>query len=87
MHSGDGFPIVTPETAMGEVIASMTGYERKGAAGVVDEKGELIGIITDGDIRRRVGKDSGDLRGTAKDLMSLRPKLLMPRSWLKRLCF
>ena len=53
MHSGDALPLVGPSTPMMEVLAEMT---RKGfgCVGVVQDE-KLIGIITDGDLRRHMG--------------------------------
>lgn len=52
MHRG-GLPLVPPGMAMGDVIRVMTGG-RFGLAGVVDGDGGLLGVITDGDLRRHV---------------------------------
>ncbi|MEO0336755.1 MAG: KpsF/GutQ family sugar-phosphate isomerase [Pseudomonadota bacterium] len=73
MNTDDELPLVGPETPVSEVIVVMTGYG-KGTAAVVNDSGELIGAITDGDIRRCVGKTKGHLTGTAKDILSPNPK-------------
>lgn len=74
MHSGDGFPIVTPTTNMREVIAMMTRKEVRGVAGVVDATEGLIGVVTDGDIRRCLERSGSPLDAVAKDIMSQNPK-------------
>ena len=51
MHRAEAMPLVSAEAAMGEVISVMT-RGRFGLAGVVDAQGSLLGIITDGDVRR-----------------------------------
>ena len=51
----------------------MTHRDVRGCAGVVDDKGDLVGIVTDGDIRRRLEKSQNPLEGRAKDLMNLNP--------------
>jgi len=51
MHVGDHIPLVTAEADMPDVISVMTRC-RFGLAGVVDNRGELIGAVTDGDLRR-----------------------------------
>jgi arabinose-5-phosphate isomerase len=76
MHSGDALPVVKGETPVRQVLTIMTQKEVRGAAGVVDEKGDLVGVITDGDIRRRLEKNQDPLIGTAKDLMSLNPRTI-----------
>ncbi|MBK5264686.1 MAG: KpsF/GutQ family sugar-phosphate isomerase [Alphaproteobacteria bacterium] len=47
----DPLPLVSPDTRMRDVILEMTS-SGKGVAGVIDTDGKLIGIITDGDLRR-----------------------------------
>jgi arabinose-5-phosphate isomerase len=74
MHAGEGVPLVGLETHMREVVALMTRKEVRGVAGVVDNAGALIGIITDGDIRRRLEKSHNPLDDQIKDLMSKNPK-------------
>src|SRR4051812_4406686 len=54
----------------------MTHKDVRGAAGVVDGKGDLMGIITDGDIRRCLQKNKDPFTGVAKDLMSMSPRTI-----------
>jgi arabinose-5-phosphate isomerase len=56
MHTGDAVPLATPETAMSEAILVMTA-KSFGCVGVCDGAGGLIGVITDGDLRRHMGDD------------------------------
>lgn len=51
MHTGDRMPLVSGETGMADVISRITGG-RMGLAGVVDREGDLLGVISDGDLRR-----------------------------------
>src|SRR5690348_6603198 len=51
MHSGDAVPLVREHIGMREVLLTMASG-RLGCVGVVDDKGGLIDIVTDGDIRR-----------------------------------
>ncbi|HVK60068.1 MAG TPA: KpsF/GutQ family sugar-phosphate isomerase [Bdellovibrionales bacterium] len=74
MHTGDGFPMVTPETGMREVLALMTKKEVRGVAGVADSSGALVGVITDGDLRRSLDKSQNPLNERATDVMSKNPK-------------
>lgn len=76
MHSGDALPIVKPQEDMVKVINLMTAKEVRGVAGVVDEAGALLGVITDGDIRRRLEKSKNPLSEKAQDLMSKNPKTI-----------
>lgn len=62
-------PLVRPDTRMRDVILEMTSIG-KGAAGVVDEQGNLIGMITDGDLRRGFDRIAYT---TARDIMTCAP--------------
>ncbi len=70
MHDGDELPLVTSETPMQEVLLVITA-KRFGCAGVVDADGSLLGIITDGDLRRHMNKDL--LQQTAGEIMTANP--------------
>lgn len=74
MHTGDALPVVGLEMGMREVLALMTKKEVRGVAGVADAVGSLVGVITDGDIRRSLDKNHNPLEDKAKDLMSKNPK-------------
>lgn len=76
MHKGDALPLVSENTTVKEIVAIMTHKDVRGTAGVVNEKEELIGIITDGDIRRRLEKSADPLSGVATDLMNRNPKTI-----------
>lgn len=75
MHSGDDLPLVSQQTPMMDALLTMTA-KRFGATGVVDEAGVLVGIITDGDIRRRAGTDFAASR--AGDIMTSTPMTIEP---------
>lgn len=55
MHGGDAVPLCSPEMTMGEALVIMTG-KSFGCVGVVDNDA-LVGIITDGDLRRHMAPD------------------------------
>ena len=77
MHTGDEMPVVAPDTAMSDTLLVMT-ERRFGCAGVVDSSGRLVGIITDGDLRRHM---SDDLLGqTAGGIMTESPLTVAPRT-------
>ncbi|MDC8753770.1 KpsF/GutQ family sugar-phosphate isomerase [Erythrobacter sp. sf7] len=73
MHSGDRLPIVAMATPMPDVLVTMT-EKRLGVAGVVDETGELVGIITDGDLRRHA---RNLIFSCAADLMTPAPRTIV----------
>lgn len=68
-------PRVKPETPLKEVIMEMTS-KRLGATAVTNEKNILLGIITDGDLRRMLEKDVMASGVIAKDIMSIHPKTI-----------
>jgi arabinose-5-phosphate isomerase len=75
MHTGSEIPQVRLNTSLQEVILEMTS-KRLGATCVVDEQGKLVGIITDGDLRRLLEKTT-KLNGIcARDFMSSNPKTI-----------
>lgn len=74
MHTGDALPLVQLHTPIREVLSIMTHKNVRGTAGVLDLSGDLIGVITDGDIRRRLEKSPDPLTGDAKDLMTTNPR-------------
>jgi arabinose-5-phosphate isomerase len=76
MHKGDALPLVKPTTPMKEIVGIMTQKDVRGTAGVLNDKGELIGVITDGDLRRRLEKSADFFAGTAADLMNSNPKTI-----------
>lgn len=76
MHSGDAVPLVAPDTPMQEVLLAMT-TKRFGCAGVI-EGGKLIGLITDGDLRRHMNPKL--LEKSARDLMTANPRTIRPAS-------
>jgi arabinose-5-phosphate isomerase len=65
-------PAVGPEASLKEVIMEMTS-RRLGATAVVGAAQELLGIITDGDLRRMLEKNSNQATVHAKDIMSSNP--------------
>jgi arabinose-5-phosphate isomerase len=80
MHSGELVPRVTPETKMPDVIYEMS-RKKLGLTTVVDGD-RLLGVISDGDLRRLLekrGKDGLDL--TAEDCMTRNPKTIGPREF------
>jgi len=73
MHSGDAVPLVSEEVLMREAIFVITS-RGLGITGVVDAAGSLLGVITDGDLRRALERGADILNATAGELMSRSPK-------------
>lgn len=74
MHKGDALPLIAPETSMrdGLLLITEKGF---GIAGVVDADNRLVGIITDGDLRRNL---DGLLDRSAIDVATQNPKSVTP---------
>jgi arabinose-5-phosphate isomerase len=75
MHKSERLPLVGEDEPMGAAILTMT-QKSFGCLGIVDAKGKLVGIITDGDLRRHMGADL--LAATAGAIMTRRPKTVAP---------
>ena len=80
MHSGEALPCVSAETKMPQVIYEMS-RKKLGVTTVVDD-GKLLGIISDGDLRRLLehrGKDALEL--TAGECMTKNPRTILPDAY------
>lgn len=72
MRKGVSNPIVSEDKRVREVLLKIT-QARAGSATVVDKKGRLSGIFTDGDLRRHLGKDPSLATRKIKDVMTRNP--------------
>ena len=72
MHSGDQLPLTSGDSRMRETIVEMS-EKRLGVVGVVDRDGYLIGVITDGDLRRHM---EDGLDHIASEFMTKNPKTI-----------
>lgn len=70
-------PMVSPEQTLKEVIVEISS-KRLGVTAVVDAKQKLLGIITDGDLRRMLEKNISIDKVTASKVMTVKPKLIKP---------
>jgi arabinose-5-phosphate isomerase len=74
MHRDGDLPLVGEETLMKEAILVITS-KRLGVTGVTDKRGDLIGVITDGDLRRGLqAHGDGILSKRAEEIMTLKPR-------------
>ena len=73
MHVGTAFPMVSEKTTMKEAIFEITS-KRLGVAGVCNAEGHLVGVITDGDLRRALEKFDDLLNRQASEVMTKSPK-------------
>jgi len=75
MHVGDALPVVKDSATMKEAIEEMSA-KRLGMTTVVDEVGRLVGVITDGDLRRQQLAHGALLDRRAGDCMTADPKCI-----------
>jgi len=75
MYTGDHLPIMKEDSLFKDVILEMN-RKRFGAVCIVDDKGKLKGIITEGDLRREIEKGEAILHSKAADAMSKKPKVV-----------
>ena len=76
MHSGDQLPLIRNDASMHDAVVEMS-EKRLGVVGVIDDRGHLIGVITDGDLRRNIERG---LDHSAEEFMSADPKTIAPDS-------
>jgi arabinose-5-phosphate isomerase len=72
MHAGDALPLVGPATPMSDALLTIS-QKGFGVVGVTDGDGHILGIVTDGDLRRHM---AGLLDRTAGDVMTRSPRVI-----------
>ena len=77
MHVGADLPLVDEHATMDVLLLEMTS-KSLGMVGVVDGDGKLLGMFTDGDIRRGLGAEIDIYKSKVRDLMSLEPFTVQP---------
>jgi arabinose-5-phosphate isomerase len=76
MHKGADIPRVAPQASLTSALMEMT-RKHLGMTAVVDADDRLLGVFTDGDLRRALDDEDVDLRGvTVDDLMTRGPKTI-----------
>ena len=75
MHKGEENPLVYAETTVQEALFVITD-KGLGAVSVVDKDGKMLGVLTDGDIRRGLSKGVDFLQRSVADLMTKAPKYI-----------
>ena len=75
MHRGEAIPRVGESTPMSETICEMT-RKSLGMTAVTDDEGILVGVISDGDLRRMLQKSDDPLKLPAGQVMSRNPKTI-----------
>jgi len=77
MHTGKAFPMVSEKTLMKDAVFEITS-KRLGVTAVCNAEGHLVGVITDGDLRRALEKFSDLFNREASEVMTKNPK------WIER---
>jgi arabinose-5-phosphate isomerase len=77
MHTGEAVPVVTESATMKQALEEMT-EKHRGITTVVDAEGRLVGVITDGDLRRLELAGGIHLDRRAGECMSRNPKRIAP---------
>jgi arabinose-5-phosphate isomerase len=77
LYTDNERPEVKTEQSVKEVIMEMT-RKRLGMTAVTGTDGKLVGIVTDGDLRRMLEKSDSIERITARDIMTQNPKTILP---------
>jgi arabinose-5-phosphate isomerase len=75
MHAGEQLPLMGEDVPMSAALVTMT-KKAFGCLGVVDGKGRLAGVITDGDLRRHMGNSL--LAARTGEIMTRKPKVVTP---------
>jgi arabinose-5-phosphate isomerase len=74
MHGGDSLPLTREDSSMHDTVVEMSA-KRLGVIGVTDARGYLLGVITDGDLRRNIERG---LDHSAIEFMTRDPKTVKP---------
>jgi arabinose-5-phosphate isomerase len=74
MHGGKSLPLTLEDSSMHDTVVEMS-VKRLGVVGVTDKNGHLVGVITDGDLRRNIERG---LEHTAGEFMTRDPKTVGP---------
>jgi arabinose-5-phosphate isomerase len=81
MRTGPANPVVRDTAKLSDAVAVMTRTPgRPGATNVVDRQGRLVGIFTDGDLRRLVEQGRTDFTIAVRDVMGRRPRCVSPET-------
>jgi arabinose-5-phosphate isomerase len=77
MFQGDDVPMVRPQSSAAESLIALNDKDA-GVVLVIDDTNKILGIVTDGDVRRCVVKNGGIIDITAEQLMTKNPKCIGP---------
>jgi arabinose-5-phosphate isomerase len=75
MHTGETVPLKPQGTRMSDALVEMTS-KGFGCVGIVDARGAIVGIITDGDLRRHMDMGPDLMTAVVDDVMTRNPKTI-----------
>ncbi|MCE2991942.1 MAG: KpsF/GutQ family sugar-phosphate isomerase [Candidatus Jidaibacter sp.] len=84
MHAGEDMPLINHNATVNEAIGEIT-KKRFGCVGVLDEAGNLIGVLTDGDLRRNIDKDYRIVK--VHEIMTQNPVLVSPEIYAAEMLY
>ena len=73
MHKGNDNPVISEDSIVQDALFMMT-EKGLGAVSVVDEEGRLVGLVTDGDVRRGLEPGSNFLQWPVDAMMTKNPR-------------
>ena len=76
MHKGEDNPVISEDSTVQDALFMMT-EKGLGAVSVVDEKGKLVGLVTDGDVRRGLETGSNFLQWPVDAMMTKDPRTIL----------
>ncbi len=79
MHIGDEIPLVTQETLLRDALFEITS-KKLGITGVVDPQGVLVGVFSDGDLRRIMQLGLEGLQQPIQQVMATEPKRILRKN-------
>lgn len=87
MHGPEALPLVAPSATVKQIVSLMTSKEVRGVVGVVNDAKELMGVVTDGDIRRLIETSKDPLNTKVEDIMSRSPKTIFADEMAEKALF
>ncbi len=79
MHTGKDIPLVAPQTLLRDALFEITS-KKLGVTGIVDADNNLVGVFTDGDLRRIMEKGLESLQMPISEVMTRSPKRILRRN-------
>lgn len=87
MHGAESLPLVSPTATIKQVVPVMTSKEVRGVVGVINDAKELMGVVTDGDIRRLLETAKDPLNTKVEEIMSRNPKTILAQEMAEKALF